>query len=312
MEHPWLVQHQDLLTQLVNNQMLPHALLITGVKGAGKQSLARWLMECLVCNQPIQQQSHLQACGHCKHCRLFQNESYPDSLILKPEGNHIGVDEVRAVNQFLQKTAMLGRYKTVIIEQADKMTIAAANALLKTLEEPNANCMLILLAPDSDALLPTIVSRCQVTDIRPPVGQSLTKGLNEPYVNISHIAELNDPDLLQRYQDFALSFIRYLEKQCSLEHLLKVLAEADAPLIWLERVIIDLQRNQQASSIKPKYLSKLLLNESFDIKQDSLWTIYQAILSCAKQVKSLTQVNSQMAIEKLLVEIGKETEKREH
>ena len=216
MNKQWLGQHQDLIAKLIQQNKLPHALLVTGVNGCGKQTLANWLVKLLHCIYPQQTLEGLTtACGQCKHCQLYQNESYPDSFTLAPEGNHIGVDEVRNINQFLQKTAMLGSYQTVVIEQSEKMTVAAANALLKTLEEPTQNTVIILLAQDKESLLPTIVSRCQLIDIRPPVGKALTHQTDEPFVNISHLAELNNEELASQYQQFANCFIDYLNGQIS-------------------------------------------------------------------------------------------------
>ena len=95
----------------------------------------------------------------------------------------------RVCNRFLQTTAHIGKFKTVLIENAQTMTQAAANALLKTLEEPTANSIIILVTNDIEMLLPTIVSRCRVLNIRPNVGQALLQSMSDQALSIENNTE---------------------------------------------------------------------------------------------------------------------------
>ena len=133
--------------------------MITGIAGAGKLALAQWLRRLINCQQPVGKNNQiLQVCDQCKTCLLMQSNTLPDHLNLQAEKNSLGVDEVRQANGFLQKTAQLGMYKTVLIDHAEMMTPAAANALLKTLEEPTDYSVIVLVTDDIDSLLPTIIS----------------------------------------------------------------------------------------------------------------------------------------------------------
>ena len=219
----WLLAQQLILSQQFDNNNLPHAILINGVTGAGKLELAQWLLHLLSCKQPQtihnSKEKILQSCGHCKSCLLVKSNTYPDHLNLIAEKSSLGVEEIRHANSFLQKTAYLGQYKTVLIENAPSMTTAAANALLKTLEEPSANSVILLLTNDIEILLPTIVSRCRVLNIRPEVGEALlqnmstqvfalesdtalNKELSKNFVNLTQLPELTDKITNDAFQSF--------------------------------------------------------------------------------------------------------------
>jgi len=146
---------------------LPHALLISGQDGVGKRVLAEQLAYSLLCEQPA---ADGQPCGQCAACGWLQAGTHPDLLWLLPEeaGKAIKVDQVRALTGELCMTSHAGRYKMVIIQPADAMNKNAANSLLKTLEEPTDNTLLVLLTALPGRLPATIRSRCQQLQIAVP------------------------------------------------------------------------------------------------------------------------------------------------
>ena len=148
---------QYLLTRRDNNK-LPHSLLITGQPGVGKTSFALAFAELLLCQEP-----GTKACGQCHSCKLFQAESHPDFKFIQPEasGKIIKIEQIRDVIDMLNKKSHQNGYQIIIIKPAHAMNSAASNALLKTLEEPQGEVMLILLTDQPASLLPTIRSRCQ-------------------------------------------------------------------------------------------------------------------------------------------------------
>jgi DNA polymerase III subunit delta' len=157
--YPWqLAEWQQLTQQMAANQ-LPHALLFAGPKGIGKRHLADALAQLLLCLSPVEG----IPCGHCRGCHLNKSQSHPDLMWLVPEEGSKGikVDQVRLLIDDLTKTSQQGGYKVVVIEPAEGMNANSANALLKSLEEPAANTLLILVSHSPSAVLPTIRSRCQ-------------------------------------------------------------------------------------------------------------------------------------------------------
>ncbi|MNF42052.1 DNA polymerase III subunit delta' [compost metagenome] len=153
--YPWQAQ---LWQQLAGRQQHAHAYLLHGPQGIGKRALAERLMALLLCQHPQQ----LQACGQCKSCMLLTAGSHPDNYVLEPEeaDKAIKVDQVRDLVNFVVQTAQLGGRKVVLVEPAEAMNLNAANALLKSLEEPSGNTVLLLVSHQPSRLLPTIKSRC--------------------------------------------------------------------------------------------------------------------------------------------------------
>lgn len=139
---------------------LPHALLFAGPAGVGKLHAARLLAASLLCEAPG---AGMLPCGECRACRQVGAGTHPDLLEATPEeeGKQIRVDQVRAIGAFAATTAQYSGRKVVLLHPADRLNLAASNSLLKTLEEPGAASVLILVSDRPDALLPTIRSRCQ-------------------------------------------------------------------------------------------------------------------------------------------------------
>lgn len=148
---------------------LAHALLVHGIQGLGKRALSERIAALSVCQRA-------SACGDCAPCRWFAAGNHPDVYRVSPEDDKktISVDQIRALTAKLSLASHSGGRKVAIITPADVMTEAAANALLKTLEEPSGESALILIADRLSALPITIVSRCQALPVpRPETEQAL-------------------------------------------------------------------------------------------------------------------------------------------
>ncbi|MFT5604537.1 MAG: DNA polymerase-3 subunit delta' [Paracoccaceae bacterium] len=155
---PWHIAQWQQIDGLRENDRMPHALLLSGPEGIGKRRFARVLMQALVCEAPTAQ----GACGQCRECHFGMD--HPDlHTITTLEGKkQIGVDQVRELVEVCNKTAhSSGGRKVIQIFPADAMNNNTANALLKTLEEPSGDTVLILVSDTPARLLATIRSRCR-------------------------------------------------------------------------------------------------------------------------------------------------------
>ncbi len=167
---PWLQHHYNSIVNRLVSAKLHHALLLVGAEGIGKVVLANQIASAILCKSP----SGVNPCQQCQSCQLFAAGTHPDFHLLASE-KQIGVDMVREGIGKLSRTAQLGGNKVLIIPAAETMTESAANALLKTLEEPTAKTYLILTSSHLSRLLPTILSRCEKHTLpNPTIAQSLT------------------------------------------------------------------------------------------------------------------------------------------
>ncbi|WP_404339897.1 AAA family ATPase [Pseudoalteromonas mariniglutinosa] len=159
---PWLENvHQQLMVSFASGRF-HHAQLFNGLEGVGKQLLVKQLADALLC---VQAES-LIACGQCKSCLLNQADTHPDKRSIRVDGQSIGVDEIREISEFMQHSAAQNGNKVVVLQQCHKMTTAAANALLKTLEEPSAGRYLLLTTEHVSQLPATVLSRCARSDVK--------------------------------------------------------------------------------------------------------------------------------------------------
>lgn len=167
---PWQRSDWQRLMQLFARDRLPHALLLAGGNGLGKGHFADMLAAKLLCEAPEQVAEGHVACGQCHGCRMRRAGYHPDLLnIPAPDlGRLIRIDAIRGINAFLSETAQQGGYRVVRIEGVEAMTIGAANALLKNLEEPGTRTLFLLLSDVPSRIMPTIMSRCQKFAFTPP------------------------------------------------------------------------------------------------------------------------------------------------
>lgn len=189
-----------ILSTFLQHGTIPHALLLTGIEGVGKENAA--IAFATACNCRGEHAGHrsrqetppapngrytalgpmpTSPCGDCKACRKIESGNHPDIIRVKPSGAFIKIDQIRSLCQILAMKPYEARIRVVIISDAQAMNPPAGNALLKVLEEPPERTVLILLATQRADLLPTIVSRCQHIRFNPISRKSLESLLIRKY-----------------------------------------------------------------------------------------------------------------------------------
>jgi DNA polymerase-3 subunit delta' len=171
--YPWLESCRDSIASTLNQGRLPHALLITGQPGLGKAVFAKSLANMLLCQNPLK--NH-EPCGTCPGCIQLKAGSHPDYFRVEflvddktgKVSKEIKVDQIRELTEKLTLSSHQGGYKVAVLNPADAMNINASNSLLKTLEEPSDNTVLVLVCTQPARLPATVRSRCQQLQIEAP------------------------------------------------------------------------------------------------------------------------------------------------
>lgn len=224
--HEWAA---ELLAGSITNGRTGHAYLLTGPDQIGKTTLARTFAQALNCEAADET---ARPCGQCRPCQLIAANRHPDVRLITPEVSGRGkltlkIDEIRTLQQDLSLAAYEARYKVAILKRFDAATEGAANAFLKTLEEPPRNVVLLLTANDADTMMATITSRCRTIALRPlatpRIEDSLQSRWRMPEDKAHLLAHLADGRLgwaINAYEDSNI----LVERQQYLDHLQQALA----------------------------------------------------------------------------------------
>lgn len=226
-----LIGHQriwEFLTRSVQQNRLAHAYLFAGPAQVGKMTLAREWAKWQLCEQA----KGNAACGQCCQCRAIERGQNPDLIILSPrlvekdgvvKTLEISIKEARELQRQLSLFPYSAVRKIAIIEEAAAMSDEAANALLKTLEEPSAHSLIILVSANWQAILPTIISRCQLIKFLPVPEKEIVAGLKNLSVKTDNLTAavklaagrpgramklLTEPELMARQKKTIADFIK--------------------------------------------------------------------------------------------------------
>jgi DNA polymerase-3 subunit delta' len=162
---PWLKEPQQRLRGALEMGHLPHSLLVLSVPGLGAEHLANWMTALVLCESQA-----TRPCDACPSCRLLRSDTHPDAHVvrLEEDAQQIKIDQVRELIESLTLKSYRGGYKVGVIEGAEALNANGANAFLKTLEEPSADTVLIMIARPNHRLPATIASRCLRLRLTPP------------------------------------------------------------------------------------------------------------------------------------------------
>ena len=165
-----------MLKNSIQKDRLAHAYLFEGMRGTGKKEISVLLSKSIFCTDPVE---GYIPCEHCHNCKRIDSGNHPDIHVIEPDGLSIKKEQIRLLQEEFSKTAVESKQKVYTIVHADRMTVNAANSLLKFLEEPNSQTVAILITEQAQKILPTILSRCQAIQFKPLSSENLIKTLLE-------------------------------------------------------------------------------------------------------------------------------------
>jgi len=310
----------ELLARSLRHDRLAHAYLFAGPRGVGKKQMAIHLAQALFCTE----RDH-DACGQCLQCRRVEGGNHPDVYQIAPDGGSLKIDQIRALQKEMTMRAVESTRKVYILEHVDRMTVQAANSLLKFLEEPPAGVVALLLTENSHAVLPTILSRCQQVNFAPLSGEALARKLYEEGVpaGLAQVAaqitaHLDDARQLSQSEWFAQfrSIVIQLVQECKQRNMNALLMIQDQfskndrlkeelPLfldlliLWL-RDILYVQAGRHA---------RLINSDQQDVLQGQalIWTMEELLHGIDMVMDTKNRIernaNPQLALERLVLQI---------
>lgn len=316
---PWQASTWQLIARQKSQNQLPHAMLFVGMPGVGKSIFADQLARSLLCTQPDVSGF---ACGCCRHCQLIDAGNHPDYFIVESEaeGKAIKIDQIRELISHASKTAQLSTYKIVRIQSADAMNINAANALLKTLEEPSPNTIILLLTEHLSSLPATIRSRCQIIHFRAPkktvaqawfASQDIPKDKLDLLLHLSHGAPLNvlnflENDKLSFRENLFKEWCQFLKGKLDLIEVSVKWSKLDMTLIlqylisWLNDLILLNQIPNLNDIVNLDFYDELkLIASRYSINQ--FYKLYDELLKAQIFISKHIALNAQLLIEGLML-----------
>lgn len=318
-DYPWLSLPYQQLADSILHQRAHHAWLINYVQGSGEDKFVNLLANRLLC-----QSSHqLEPCLHCHSCRLFLSHHHPDFYIVTNEQGKqsIGIDQIRTLTTKIYEKSQQGGNKVIWIENAALMTEAAANALLKTLEEPPENTYFILSSEHNSHLLPTIHSRCFRYFIPvPELEQSIS------WLKKQHIQPYNDNELAcalllsENAPITAVSLLapeKWQQRKLFCEQLLNVLPQNDywqlaktlnneqvvEYIIWFSSLLSDALKAQQKAGrfiINRDQVPLVRLLARMD--NEKILALYDLWLQARILLLSVTGLNKELMVYNVLAQ----------
>lgn len=317
----WQQQQWQQVWQMKLQNHLPHGLIFSGMMGIGKVKFAEYFVQMLLCeHQRTNQQTDLpKHCDTCHACRLVITKAHPDVLWVAPEKENgaITIDQIREASDFIaQSSLMQNQFKIVIISAADQMNLYAANALLKTLEEPAQGSLIILITHQSERLPATVRSRCQFLVFPcPEQKMALT------WLRAQDEIKNSDPELLLRIANGApLAALKLLEDDLfSLrQHVFEAFSPTEDPLqasskladesglrildfslSWIED-LLRLQLGEKIEKLVNQDHAQLLLDLKEKTCLNANAQFMQYLLELRKYLCQGINLNKQLMIESML------------
>ena len=297
---PWHSEQWKSLNDRIADQRLPHALIINGLEGVGAEHFAFALAYRMLCNQV----DDGIPCGQCSGCLTLKAGSHPDFYHVLPQekSKFIKVNQIRSLCESIAKTSQQGGWKVVIISPAEAMNTAAANALLKSLEEPESNTLILLVSSRLSAIPMTIRSRCQIESMGIPepsvAKQWLSQQIADKSVNLSELLNMaNGQPLL------ALDYINGsgFESRQHVESLLDAMRNsAETPFAAAQACLKYSPEDLIAWMLS--YVHRLMVGELQNNPMPALFVFLDKLIKAREWLMSGSPLNTQLLWEELFIE----------
>lgn len=318
--YPWLQDIWDRLQLLRRSGQLPHAMLFSGAEGLGKYELAQAFAWSLLCKSPSESG---KPCGQCRGCNLILAGNHPDLTLLEPEeeGKQIRIDRIREFIEGEGITSHAAGYKPVLIRPADAMNQAAANSLLKTLEEPVSGSIMMLITANPSRLPATIRSRCRQVSFTAPTRQVACEWLQtilpgaDPEILLQTTAgsplnavKMSGKDALELREKLLGEFLGVLRLKLDPVAVAARWVKQDFKEIlhWMCSWVIDMLRLQMAAQSTALFNTDQRQRLQETVNELDTKRLFQALsyLYDAKSDVAAT-LNNQMTLERLLLALVK-------
>ena len=317
-QYPWLTAHWNNLQSQAAADRLPHAMTWISPAGLGAKEFAHHFLQWLMCSEPAEK----GACGQCNHCNLFQAGTHPDfhHLTLLEKSKDIKIEQIRDLISKLMERPYQGGKRLVLVEPADRLNRSAANAFLKTLEEPGDETFILLLTSRPEALSATIRSRCQAMHIQAPDDQQAFDFVQERLPDDANITrraikhaqnqpltaiELIESGKLQQQSDF----ITYLSASASghldpiaLAGQFKQPEQVAEICDWLYNLMIDAERHASGLADEitetPDFITLVGRVASKSPERRKIWL--DKLTECKRTMIKGTNINPTLTMESLM------------
>ncbi|EGT3589841.1 TPA: DNA polymerase III subunit delta' [Proteus mirabilis] len=315
--YPWLNQAYRQLVNMYQEGRGHHAILLHASQGMGADALSYGLSRWLMC----QNKQGSKSCNECHSCRLMLAETHPDWHILQNEKgkSSIGIEAVRKVTEKLEHHAQQGGSRVVWIKEVEALTEAAANALLKTLEEPPVNCYFLLNCQQPEILLATLRSRCFYYHLAPPEMNYAIHWLQQQLPNMAYADGVTALNLSQGAPVLALSLLKqeWQEREAfcqalyvSLQqrNLYGLLAQfnqdnAERKIYWLLSLLLDaLKRQTHAEVYCVNQDKQPLIMALSQLPSAMLLAVSESWKQCRHQLVTIPAINKELLLAEQLLD----------
>ncbi|WP_071393088.1 DNA polymerase III subunit delta' [Bacillus tuaregi] len=321
-----LEEIQPVVLKMIKNSMekkrLAHAYLFEGMKGTGKREMGLLLAKSLFCLSPIEA---VIPCENCNNCKRINHGNHPDIHIIEPDGLSIKKQQIGLLQEEFSKTGVESKQKLYMIIHADRMTVNAANSLLKFLEEPFRETYAILMTEQVQRMLPTILSRCQTLSFKPLSNEHMIHKLVEIGVkehkapilaqltnNLDEALELNNDEWFAQAQKIVVKLYEVLKKN-SLEAMVYLQEEwflhfkdkeqIDRGLDLLLLIFKDLLYIQFGKQRQAVFVSKAQEFEQYALQTSGRRLADQMSIILEAKKKLQANMNPQLLMEELVLRL---------